>query len=621
MDDKIRQSELKIGIYLFLGALAVRLAYLCQYANSPFFWMPSLDALYHDLHAQAIAAGHADPQAFFRAPLYYYFLGAVYRLWGHSFWAARALQAAMGSASCVLLYRLGLRLFRPTVAVLAAVGMVLYGPLVFSDGELLTPVLEVFLDLCFLLLVVRAMKPGARWEWLAAGLVLGLSAITRPNVLVALPLVLGWVVAGLWYPCWFPGLVPGLKPRSVRDETHPPTSWVPGGLAGDRQEAVRWPGGRFRQCVIAMSLFSAGAALAPGWVTARNYQVSGDPVFIASQGGINLFLGNRPLTDGFTPSTPRRYRFVGPYEDSVALYGQRAAEEAAGRPLSASEAQTYWVEQVIRWWRGRPVAALKLTGKKWVLAWSHREIRNNHAYDFVRAEFAPLLHLCPIGFGLAGPLGLLGMLLTWRSGPKVHFLTLFVFVYVASFVLFFVADRYRLPVVPLLLLFSAFTCVWIGERLRGRDWGRLVPAGVALVGLMLFVNGDWYRTETPATWAMDYWSAGNGYQQTGRLAEAEAEHRKALGLDPGNEEIWTNLGVDQYQGGRLLDASTSFRKAIERAPASSTAYFDLAMCEIQLHRPEEARRLLRQAVRLDPEHATARAELARLEGKAGLRTH
>src|SRR5690349_16383261 len=151
MDEKIRQRPLRLCAYLFLGALAVRLLYLSQYANSPFFWVPALDSLYHDLHAQAIAAGRSDHQAFFRAPLYYYCLAGIYWLFGHSFWAARLTQAALGAVSCVLLYLLGQRLFRPTVGLIAAITMALYGPLVYFDGELLSPVLEVFLDLCFLL--------------------------------------------------------------------------------------------------------------------------------------------------------------------------------------------------------------------------------------------------------------------------------------------------------------------------------------------------------------------------------------------------------------------------------------------------------------------------------------
>src|SRR5438034_7396151 len=118
MDDRLRAAQSRVCAYLFLGALAVRMVFLCQYATSPFFWVPSLDALYHDLLARAIAAGHPGTDAFFRAPLYYYFLGGVYSLFGHSFWAARSLQAVLGSASCVMLYGVGQRVFRPVVALL-----------------------------------------------------------------------------------------------------------------------------------------------------------------------------------------------------------------------------------------------------------------------------------------------------------------------------------------------------------------------------------------------------------------------------------------------------------------------------------------------------------------------
>ena len=51
--------------------------------NDPLFLSPQMDALYHHEWALAIAAGRefiAD--AFFRAPLYPYFLGLLYKLFG-----------------------------------------------------------------------------------------------------------------------------------------------------------------------------------------------------------------------------------------------------------------------------------------------------------------------------------------------------------------------------------------------------------------------------------------------------------------------------------------------------------------------------------------------------------
>lgn len=587
MDDRLKSAPVKVCVYLLLGALAVRLLYLSQYANSPFFWVPALDGLYHDLHARAIAAGQPEQHAFFRAPLYYYFLAGVYKVFGHSFWAARLIQALIGSASCVLLYQLGLRVFRPTIALIAGVMMALYGPLVFFDGELHTPVLEVFLDLAVLLLLLRAREGGPLGWWLLAGGVLGLSAITRPNILVAVPLVVAWIV--LWRRSQI---------QTPRSDAPAATPLAPRALP---HSAPRLAG-----------VFLVGVVLAPGLVTLRNYRVSGDPVFIASQGGINMFLGNRPGADGFTPSTPARYRFESEYEDSVALYGQRAAEDALGRKLKASESQSYWMGRVRAFWVEQPVAAAQLTWRKAVLLWTQREIRNNQAFDFIRAEFAPALWACPIGFWLAGPLGVLGIFLAWRSHLQSRLVALLVPVYMASFVLFFVADRYRLPVVPLLLLFAAFALMWLWERARASEWRRMIPAGACLVALAVLVGVDWYRTATPAAYAQDHWCAGNRYRQMGRLPEAEAQYAKALLLDPLQPDFWTNLGAIQFGTGRVAQARESFGRAIALAPGSGSSYYNRAVCELALGQKDAARANLQQAVRLEPEHREARERLSRL---------
>jgi tetratricopeptide (TPR) repeat protein len=589
IDARLSLAPARVCTYLLLLALGVRLVYLSQYANSPFFWVlylsqyanspffwvPALDALYHDLHAQEIARGADRPEAFFRAPAYAYFLGGIYRVFGHSYWAARIIQALLGSVSCVLLYQLGLRIFRPTAALIGAGAMALYGPLVFFDGELHSPVLEVFLDLAFLVLVIAAAENSQRPArlWLAAGLVLGLSTLTRPNILVAAPLALWW----LW------ARSPAGNPRAA---------WA--------------------------ALFLGATLLFPALVTLRNWRVSGDPVFIGTQGGINLYLGNRPEADGFTPSTPRRYEYAGEYEDSVALYGRKAAEEALGRPLKASEAQAYWVRQVLSWWREHPAEALALTWKKWVLAWTHGEIRNNHAFDFVRAEFAPALWVCPFGFWFAGPLGILGMLLSWRTHPAARPLALFVLAYVASFVLFFVADRFRLPVVPPLLLFAGYAVVWLAQQPGQRTSAQAKPgahlAGAlgVLVALSLFIGVDWYRTVTPATRALDHWSAGNRSAKMGRFAEAQGQYRKALALDPKNAEIWLNLGAAQYQAGQAAEAARSFERVTTLDPRNASGFYNRAICELTLGRREQARPLLETALRLNPSHQGARSELQKL---------
>jgi 4-amino-4-deoxy-L-arabinose transferase-like glycosyltransferase len=433
LDERLAAAGARVPLYLFLGALLVQLVYLSQYAVSPFFWVPELDQVYHDLCARQIVAGHLDPRPYFRAPLYVYLLGGVYAVFGRSFWAARLVQAVMQAAAVVLLWRLGRRAgVRPSVAAAAGTMMALSGPLVFAAGELHTPGVELFCNVLLLNLAVAPPANPARcplWA-LAAGLALGLSGVARPTVLTTAPVLLWWL--------WARWTVPADGPRR-------PTRFA-----------------------LLAALYLLGAAVAPGAATWRNYRTAGDPVIVASQGPINLWIGNRDYADGFTSSTPRRYRFDGEYEDSVALFAQRAAEEATGHRMTVTETERYWTAETLKWVRAHPAMTLGLAWKKWVLLWGHREVRNNTAFEYVRREWAPVLWLLPFGMGIVGPLALVGIALAWRRDPPLRMLSLWALVYLAGYLPFFVADRYRLPAVPVLILLAAHALVWLAGRLRAR---------------------------------------------------------------------------------------------------------------------------------------------------------
>jgi hypothetical protein len=155
----------KVALYLFLGALAMHLLFLLQFAQSPFFWVPCLDAQYHNIMAHQILEHRLPAEPFFRAPAYGYFLAGLYALCGvDNYIAVRVVHALLGSASVVFLYLLGRRLFSARVGLLGAISMALYGPLVFQLSDLHTPVLEVFCLLLFCLLFIRLMERRAAGE-------------------------------------------------------------------------------------------------------------------------------------------------------------------------------------------------------------------------------------------------------------------------------------------------------------------------------------------------------------------------------------------------------------------------------------------------------------------------
>lgn len=194
-------------------ALALRLIYLWQMQDNPCFTTPLMDAAYHDQWARRIAAGDwLGHEVFFRAPLYPYFLGLLYRLLGADPLAVRVVQFVIGSLTCGLTCLLGWRLASPAVGLLAGLGAALYGPLIYFDGELLLPVLETFWGVALLLCLAWAIEPGQRgatpagegrvWPWLLSGLALGLFALTRPNILAFAPVLAGYLI---WRLGWRPG--------------------------------------------------------------------------------------------------------------------------------------------------------------------------------------------------------------------------------------------------------------------------------------------------------------------------------------------------------------------------------------------------------------------------------
>ena len=164
----------KEGVFLlllFLFALGLRLVYLGQLRGSPMFDAPIMDAKYHDEWAQSIQKDwlqsttpfHTGP--FFRAPLYAYFLALIYTIFGHSYLAAGIVQLLMGSLSCLLIYWLGKKTFNPLVGKIAGVLAAAYGTFIYFEGELLIPVLILFLDLALILAVLSAEKRPGWWRW------------------------------------------------------------------------------------------------------------------------------------------------------------------------------------------------------------------------------------------------------------------------------------------------------------------------------------------------------------------------------------------------------------------------------------------------------------------------
>jgi 4-amino-4-deoxy-L-arabinose transferase-like glycosyltransferase len=483
---------------LFLFALGLRLLNLQQIrAHDPFFALPSVDPrMYHEWAVRIAGGEWLGDAVFFLAPLYAYFLALVYVLFGPSFLAAKLVQCAIGSLTCVLVWRLAREVFDRRVAMLAGAMAAVYSMLIFYEGTLLVLNLQIPLLLLVLLATLRALEFPTAGRWLLVGALVGLAALARANALLFAPAMLVWL---LW---------------SLRGRVS---------LA--------------RRLALAAAL-TAGTGLLVLPATARNYAVGGDLTLITSSGGSNFFVGNNPDANG-AYRIPLRFQrtLVDDQRGHAAAY-HAYAERSLGRELLPSEGSAFWVREGLAFIRERPGDWLRLEVRKLILFLNAVEIWNNRSFEVSR-QFSWVLRLPLLRFGVMLPLALLGIALSAPHWRRLFPLYAMIAVYLATALMFFVVSRYRMPAVPILIVFAAFGVWHCLDAARTRRFRELAVAlaTVALFGVAAHVN-----LVTPKL-AVAHYNLGNKYRTLEKWDLAIEQYRTALELDPGYIPTYNNLAL------------------------------------------------------------------------------
>ncbi|MBN2464470.1 tetratricopeptide repeat protein [candidate division WOR-3 bacterium] len=553
-----RSPELVWFLVISVVAFLLRLVHLLQLQHSdPLFLLPQMDAMYHHEWAQAVAAGRefiAD--AFFRAPLYPYFLGLLYWLSGTSQLVARIVQSLIGSAGCGLVYLLARQFLQPQAASpkqqanqktvpdrsssivhrsdavprIAGLVMAAYPLAIWYDSQLLLEGLLTFLVVLGLVLLLRSRDTDRQW-WLP-GLVFGLAAITRPNVLAFLAVL----------PVWF---------------------WLERGRSS--------PTGPTRRRVLAKLVQVWGAAalvILP--VTIRNYVVSRQFVPIAWQAGSNFVMGNNPMSDGVTAVIPgTRRSWWGGYDDAI-----RLAEKAEGRSLRGAEVDRYWMSKGLEFWQRRPGSALGLLLRKTFLWFAGYEVSNESSlYVVKRYSFINYLlfdsRFLKFPFGILLPLALAGVWLRRRDWRRFLPLYLFIVTYSLSFVAFFVTGRFRVPMVPIVVILAVMGIMGLVGR-KGKISARW-PALAIAVASFLFVNADLVRAVRQTVPDQGHFVSAVGLRGQGREAEALVEVRRALESDSGANVLKLEATL-LASVGRFAEAESAARAAMRLHPSNADAY-------------------------------------------------
>ncbi|MEW6336844.1 MAG: tetratricopeptide repeat protein [Acidobacteriota bacterium] len=562
---------------VFAVALAVRLLYLGFLSTTPLFDILVGDAERYDQWARAIAGGDWMSRAegvFYQAPLYPYLLALVFAVTGHSLWAVRVLQAALGAAACALLARAGRRAYSPAAGMVAGLGLAVWAPALFYDGLLQKSVLDGFFIALLLALSARSAvdreSPIAAGRLVALGATLGGFVLSRENALAIAAPLLAWL-------------------------------------------AVRRTGATWRTRLAAPALAIAGMAAVLLPVAARNMAVGGEFHLTTSQFGSNFYLGNNPRANGsYVPLRGARGNPQFERHDTTLL-----AEQAMGRTLTPQEVSDYWLGQALAWIRSEPGAFALLTARKTMLLVNDVEIADTDDLYGTADLVAPLAAFRTLArFGLLLPLAVLGALLTWRDNAATRLFVVLGACYGASVIAFLIYGRYRFPLVHLALLLAAAGVLETRARLR-RGAGRALrlPAVAAAVTLPIaflpLIAVDDQRALTPVT---------IGFETLYNQHDADAGERlfrRGVELSPGFAHAHLGLADALRAQRRLPEAIQSYRRAVELEPELEPAFYNLGLTAMDLGRPDDAVPFYERAIEINPERADTLTLLGNAHFAAG----
>jgi tetratricopeptide (TPR) repeat protein len=560
---KIHHSTRKwLAVGLFLLALCVRGVYLYDSSDNPTFSAPIVDSMTYDLMARKAVEGAQITDEFFWQPLFYpLFLSAVYFLSDSSIVLARIVQALLGCVTCVLIYRLGERIFGRSAGILAGLIAAVYGPMVFFETELLAAGWAAFWSVVVMWVLIGASEKPSVWRGFVLGLCGILSIITRPVFVPFFAAGCIWLMV-VW----------------LRRRVQP------------------------RKLLLGLVGVAAGVLVVAAPVGFLSYQTTGKATVLPNSGGVNFYIGNNP-----------------DYKETIAIRPGLRWQELMVLPNKQGiedryERQRFFVDKTVRYVVGQPLSFFQGLVYKATQFCSSREVpRNVDVYSFRKWSLLLRAGVWKVGgfgfpFGVLLPLAVVGGVY-WRRiipGP----IWLYMIFYPASVILVFVTSRYRVPIVPLMSVLAAGGCAAIWNILKGRQSAQLVVAGVIILGTCLAsgVPGPFVAEQIDYEPEL-YYGLGDSLDKRGQTDAGIESYYKAISLRSDYVEAHHNVALLLTKQKRSDEAIAHLSAAIKLEPNHAVLYKDLGNALIAQGKVGNAIASYNKAIQLDPTSRQAHRRL------------
>lgn len=511
------------------------------------------------------------------SPTYLFITVLFLKVYGPNWEALALLQILLGGLNCIIIYFIGLKIFGAAAGLLAAAMMMLYGNMTLVELTLEPETFVLLFNSLALLALIEAgnhRTSGYRfWKWFLAGMLIGLSAITKPNALLIIPGSFIWI--GFMVKGW---------------------------------------GNRYR----AMAFILLGVFLLVAPVTIRNYIQFNDFVLITADGGKVFFHGNGPGATGMERADLPDQGFIeeGQSEpDHAHTLFRKTARALSKAPLKPSECADFWLARTIDHIQTEPFSALFLEWKKFCLFWNDYEV---HDLDSTYQNYTRIQKWPLIPFGILSALAILGMGITLSRFRRAFLLYWMVFIYLFSVLLFFAASRYRIPAAPFLCLFASQFLTELFDSLRHKDFKKcvycLIPIPMLLAWTYLPFQRDikqfdgWQQASR-----IHYSLGGKALFAKGEYLAAIPEFEKVISADPNFSPAYNYLGKSFAIIGKFDKAQSCFQRVIDLAPTVDEGYLNMGLLLELKGESSKALRHFDQALSLNPNNAKAKEHIEKLK--------
>ena len=214
-----------------------------------------------------------------------------------------------------------------------------------------------------------------------------------------------------------------------------------------------------------------------------------------------------------------------------------------------------------------------------------------------------------LGFWLIAPLSIFGVYIARKRKMKDILIFLYFLGVFVSVILFYVSSRYRIPVVPLLILYAGFTFDYVIREIKKWAFKTRLTYFFILLFLFLVVNINVKQRSKQMYDSISNYNLGNSFMNQGYIDGGIELYKKALNLN----EKWQparvslaaayNLKATQALDREEIDSAIELlNKAIELDNSAPEYYFNIGNAFIMQKKYDKAVESLKKSIDISPEY-------------------